>query len=340
MIFGPDPRLLDLDILLLDDFSLLSLAASVEPLRAANRLVGRPAYAWRLLSMTGAPVTTSSGMRLQVDAAFAPAEVREILLIVASFNVARHANPALLAKIRSLDRRRIPMGGIEAGTWVLALAGVLDGHRATTHWEDFEALAAGFPAVDVKADRYVIDGRFCTSGGAAPTIDLMLELVRRRQGLPLSLEVASSFVYDSPRTPDDPQSRLPLGMLSEGDPRLERCVRLMTERIEQPLSVATLARHVGTSTRTLETLFRNRFGQSPGAFYLALRLGSARRLVMDTRKTMTDIAVLTGFGSGSTFTRAFRARYGETPRAARAARTVSIGPAMGGSRAALSGERE
>ena len=211
------------------------------------------------------------------------------------------------------------MGGIEAGTWVLALAGVLDGHRATTHWEDLDDLAARCPGVDVVADRFVVDGRFCTSGGAAPTLDLALDLIRRRQGLSLSLEVAGTFVYDRPGGPAAARpTHLPLGLLSGQDPRITTCLRLMSERIDRPMTIAALARKLGHSTRTLETLFSRTFGQTPGAFYLALRLGSARRLVLDTGKTMTEIAVATGFGSSSAFTRAFRAQFGRAPSRERA----------------------
>src|SRR3546814_14159142 len=78
--------------------------------------------------------------------------------------------------------------GVEAGSWLLARAGLLDGRAATTHWEDLEDFAARFPEVAVRPDRFVIDGRRFTSGGASPTFDLMLPLIRSRFGYPRSEE--------------------------------------------------------------------------------------------------------------------------------------------------------
>src|SRR3546814_2575745 len=86
--------------------------------------------------------------------------------------------------------------GVEAGGWLLARAGLLDGRAATTHWEDLEDFAARFPEIAVRPDRFVVDGRTFTSGGASPTFDLMLHLIRSRFGYPLALEVASVFVSD------------------------------------------------------------------------------------------------------------------------------------------------
>src|SRR3546814_3338226 len=89
--------------------------------------------------------------------------------------------------------------GVEAGSWLLARAGLLDGRAATTHWEDLEDFAARFPEIAVRPDRFVVDGRTFTSGGASPTFDLMLHLIRSRFGYPLALEVASVLDRKSTR---------------------------------------------------------------------------------------------------------------------------------------------
>jgi transcriptional regulator GlxA family with amidase domain len=316
-VWSPARRLLEIDLLVLDDVSLMCLSACIEPMRAANRVAGEAVYAWRLLSVTGGPIRTSSGIVVQADARFEPGAVRETFWLVASFNAIGQASRVLCANLRRLNRRGLPIWGVESGGWVLAQAGVLDGHKATVHWEDLEDFAARYPKIDVKADRFVIDGRYATAGGASPMLDLNLELIRRRQGVAVSLEVASIFVYDQVRAADHPQPRLTLGLLAARDPRVTQCLDLMTKAIEAPLPISLLAQKVGLSTRMLEKLFVRTVGKTPGAFYLELRLSSARRFVVDTRKSMTEIAVLTGFGSGSAFTRAFRARFGQTPRAAR-----------------------
>src|SRR3546814_19532708 len=94
--------------------------------------------------------------------------------------------------------------GVEAGSWLLARAGLLDGRAATTHWEDLEDFAARFPEVAVRPDRFVIDGRRFTSRGASPTFDLLLHLIRSRFGYPPALEAASVFVYADAHAATDP----------------------------------------------------------------------------------------------------------------------------------------
>ena len=213
---------LELDLLVLDGVSLMCLSACVEPLRAANRIIGHTAYTWRLLSASGQAVTTSSNITLQVDGRFTPGEVRNALWIVAAFGVLEQASPALLANVGRVARRGVPLWGVESGGWVMALAGLLNGRRATVHWEDLEAFQTRFPDTDVRSDRVVIDGEYATAGGASPMLDLTLELIRKRQGLAVSIEVASIFIYDQSKASDDPQPRLTLGLIEQHDARVSQ----------------------------------------------------------------------------------------------------------------------
>jgi transcriptional regulator GlxA family with amidase domain len=325
-LFAPTSEALDVDILVLPDVSLLCFASTIEPLRAANRVSARPIYRWRLLSADGAPVLTSSGLPVPVHGAFDPGTVPGALIVVASFNVFQHSTPALLAGLRRVARRGVPLGGVEAGAWTLALAGLLDGRRATTHWEDLDEFAARFPSVEVRPDRFVVDGPRFTTGGASPALDMMLHLIRSRQGYALALDVASIFIYDQSRAPEDPQPVVSLGRLGWHEPRVSTAIRLMEERIERPIAIPAIARRAGVSARALETLFLRTVGLSPRDYYLALRLNAGRRLVLETLKSVTEISAITGFGSASAFARSFRSRFGESPREARRRRALDAGP--------------
>lgn len=304
---------LEVTLLVLPDASLMSLAATLDPMRAANRLAGRPCYRYRVVSPDGQDPKTSSGLSVRVDGAFDPTLPCDLLVVVAAFRVFEHATPGLLRALRKAARRVPYVGGIEAGSWVLALAGLLDGCSATTHWEDLEDFAARFPRVNVKADRWVIDGRYFTTGGAAPALDFLLSLIRARQGHTLSLDVASLYVYDGLAGGWETQPTVSLGRLTSQEPRLTAAVRMMENHLETPLSVADIAAAMGVCVRTLETAFRRGAEQSPGQFYLGLRLNMARRLVADTNLAMTDVAVRCGFSSVSALSRAFKRRFGASP---------------------------
>lgn len=326
-LFAPSRETLDGDILVLPGVSLLSLASTLDPLRGANRVAGRTLYRWRLLSPDGAPVATSSGLSLPVEGRFDPDQVHGVLILVAAFDALRHSTPDLLARLRRAARRGAAVGGVEAGAWTLALAGLLSGRRATTHWEDLEAFAARFPEVDVRPDRFVLDGPRFTTGGASPALDMMLALIGARQGPALALDVASLFIYDPSRAAEDPQPSVSLGRLDRLEPRVAAAIRLMEAHVEAPLSIDAIARRVNVGRRTLETAFRRAVGLSPQAYFAAIRLNAGRRLVLESANSVAEIAPMTGFASASAFARAFRARFGLSPREAR---RRTLGPALPG----------
>jgi AraC family transcriptional regulator, glycine betaine-responsive activator len=317
MIFQGSEDPLDITLLVYPDASLMSLAATLDPMRAANRVAGRRLYRWEVVSMDGTPPATSCGLAIPVDGRFEPTRRRDVLIVLAAFNVFEHSTPKALRAVRTGARSTAMTGGIEAGAWVLGLAGLLDGRAATTHWEDLEEFAARFPLANVRPDRWVIDGPVFTAGGAMPALDLMLALIRARQGFSTALDVASLYIYDETSPASNAQPLVSLGRLRDREPRVAAAIRLMEARVDQPLPVGAIARRVGISARTLETLFREAVGTSPGAYYLSLRIKAARRLVLDTRLSMADIAERTGFSSIASLSRAFRRQYGVPPSAAR-----------------------
>ncbi len=317
MLFQRADQSLGVTILVLPDASLMSLAATLDPLRAANRISGSECYRWQVVSPDGQPVATSSGLPVQVDGRFLPQESRDLLIVVAAFNVARHVAPSVLAAVRQGARRAKLVGGVEAGSWVLARAGLLDQRRATTHWEDLEDFAARFPQVRAIPDRWVIDGPVFTTGGAAPTLDFMLALIRARQGFDAALNVASLYVYEEMRLASDAQPLVSLGRVGQMDSRVAQAIGIMEAHLDNPLPIAGIAGQLRCSSRTLEGLFRDIVQTSPAAYYQSLRLQAARRLITDTDLGMAEIAVRTGFASIASLSRAFRRRFGHPPTAAR-----------------------
>ncbi len=317
MIFQPSDRPLEVTLLVLPESSLLSVASTLDPLRAANRVSGRELYRWRVVSPDGAAPRTTCGLTLPAEGAFDPEATGPVLIVVAGFNVFGQATRKLLAGVRRAAQHGTALGGVEAGAWVLGLAGLLNGRRATTHWEDLEDFAARFPEVEVRPDRYVVDGPCFTSGGASPSFDMMLQLIRSRQGYGVALDTASVFIYDEVHASTDVQPLVSLGRLDWHEPRVAEAIRLMERHVDDPLPVAHIARRVGVSARTLETLFGRRVGMGPGAYYLGLRLNAARRLLLDARLPAAEVAVRSGFSSIATFSRAFKRRFGESPSAFR-----------------------
>lgn len=317
-IFAPDAAPLSVGILVMADTNALSLAASVDPMRAANRRAGRTLFTWRFLSAGGASVPTTAGFAVAAEPLTDRAAM-DVLMIVAGFRLAEQATPTLLARLRRLAPRLRAMVGIDGGSWFLARAGLLDGHAATVHWEDLESFADRFPQIDVRRDRYVVSGPMVTTGGAAPCLDMMLDLIRARHGAELALRVAGAFLYEPVHGPAVPQQAVPAARLARADPALGRAIAIMEGAVENPPSVAEIARRIGLSQRRLEMLFADHLGISPARFFRDLRLDEARRMITDTRLPVGDIALRTGFSGQPGFARAFRARFGTTASALRRA---------------------
>lgn len=306
------------DVVVLDRFSMMSLAAAIEPLRAANRTAGRELYRWRLLSLDKPEPLSSSEIRVGIDARFDPADKRDMLFVVAAFN-ARIMDPRVIAQLRRAGREDTVFVGVEAGAWVLARCGFLDGYSATTHWEDLEEFSEAFPAVRVVRDRFVMDRSRWTAGGAAPTLDMMLSFIKRQHGPPTALDVANIFIYNQSYgfSGSSPQKYPGLSQPEIADERILSSIMLMEENLENPLTIPSLARKAGISLRSLQMKFMEALSQSPQEYYLALRLSAAMRKLELTPSTVTETAAACGFGSASAFARAFRRKFGISPSIAR-----------------------
>jgi AraC family transcriptional regulator, glycine betaine-responsive activator len=309
-LFAPSHAPLSVTVLVLPGSSMMTVASVLDPMRACNRISGDERIVWRAVSADGAPVELSCGLPLAVHGALGAAAVGDLLLIVAGFDVLRHVDRRLLARLGRVMPRFATVSGIESGAWVLGAAGVLAGRRATTHWEDLEEFAARYLEAEVVADRYVIDGRIVTAGGASPAFDLILHLIRTRFGAAVALDVASVFVYDEAHAGTDAQPLVSLGRLGAREPRVAAAIRLMEASLDRPLASAVIARRVGVSVRTLEALFRRVLGVGPGAYGVQLRLQAARKMVTDTDLPLGEVAVRTGFASHSSFAHSFRRHAG------------------------------
>ncbi len=312
-IFAADQRSMRLALVILPGTSIMCVASAIDPLRAANRITGDRKFDWKIVSLDGEPPITSAGLPVAVDGKLNPDSQTDMLLVLGGFGARDMRSKAALNNLRKAARRAVAVGGIEAGSWMLGHAGLLEGRAATTHWEDLEDFAARFPGCDVRPDRYVIDGPIVTAGGASPTFDLMLHLIRSRLGMAVALDVASVFIYDQARAASDAQPLVSLGRLDGYDPRLAEAIRLMERHIDRPLAMAEIARRIGISPRTLEKSFAAAIGETPGAYNLRLRLAAARRLVLDTAEPMADIAARTGFSGAAAFSRAFSKAFGLAP---------------------------
>jgi transcriptional regulator GlxA family with amidase domain len=299
--------------LLVPGFALMSYAAAVEPLRAANLISGKPLYRWWHATQGGKPVMASNGLTIIPDIGVGTDRDVDMLFVCAGGNPATFNDRQVFAWLRKLARRGATIGGISGGPYILARAGLLDQRRVTLHWEHQPAFSEAFPNIAVAASLFEIDSNRITCSGGISALDMMVALIDRDHGRQLAAAVGDWFLHTHLREGMGPQRmdlRLRLGIADE---KLLRVLRRMEGSIEAPQSRAELARIAGVSVRQLERLFRRHLGHGIHRQYSSMRLERARQLLRETTLPVLDVAVATGFSSSSQFSRAYKRNFGEPP---------------------------
>jgi len=305
--------------LLLPQFSMLAFSAAVEPLRAANRLSGRALYDWRILTVDGGPIHSSSRMHLLPDGGLDDARSDgggrlDFLFVVAGLAVQRLREPTVIAALRRLARGGCRLGALSTGSYLLAWAGLLGGFRCTVHWESLDAFREDFPDLDVTGELFEIDGPRLTCSGGTASMDMMLSLIGQSHGRDLAAQVAEQFIHERIRDTHDHQRMSLQGRLGISHPKLLQVIAMMEAHLEEPLARAELARRAGLSTRQLERLFRRYLGRTPTRYYLELRLIRARALLTQTAMSILNVALACGFVSASHFSKCYREFFNKMPR--------------------------
>ena len=310
---------------LLDRFTMLSFACAVESLRIANRQAGAQLYRWTTMGEGGETIRSSAGIAFAVDADLDELTKDDVIVVCGGIDVAQATTKRLLNWLRREARRGAVTGGLCTAGWTLARAGLLDGRRATIHWENQDSFVEEFEEVTLTKSVFVIDGpRFTTAGGTS-SIDLMLKIIATDHGEALAGEVADQLIYTAIRTDQDTQRLSVPTRIGVRHPKLATVIQKMETCIEEPISPSILAREVGLSTRQLERLFRRYLNRSPKRYYMELRLQKARNLLLQTDMSVINVALACGFTSPSHFSKCYRAHYQTTPYRERGAQASRVG---------------
>ena len=311
--------------LTLADYSMIAVTNALEPLRMANRVSGRQVYDWRIVSLDGRPVAASDGLMLTPTEQLSHAGPLDLVFVCGGINVRDAVSPALVAALRRLAAKRMPLGALCTGGYALAQAGLLDGYRATIHWENLSALREQFPRVLISDHVFTIDrNRYTCSGGVAP-LELMLNLIEDKLGPQVSRRVSEQFIVERIRDGSDRQY-VPL-RAQVGRP-VHRSVlavaEVMEANIENPLPLELIARQSGLSRRQIERLFKQQVDCVPKRYYIELRLKRARELLLQTSMPIMAISTACGFQSPPHFSKCYRKHFGHPPTAERVTRRGSI----------------
>ena len=299
--------------LTLPQYSMIALSNALEALRMANRVSGREAYQWAILSLDGDPSVASNGLTLTPTRELTGGAGYDIIFVCGGVNVRQHTTPELLRTLQRLAQGRAALGSLCTGGYALARAGLLNNYRAAIHWEDLSALREEFPRVILSPQLFAIDrDRYTCSGGIAP-LDLMLNLIRMHLGDAVAVAISDQFMLERIRDDRDRQ-HIPLqAQIGACHKTLIKVASLMEANIEEPLSLDELADAVKISRRQIERLFKRHLGSVPTKYYLEIRLRRARELLLMTNMSIMDIAVACGFQSPPHFSKCYRNHFSYPP---------------------------
>lgn len=286
------------------------------------------ALAQRVVSHDGAPVGSVQGRPLAVDGKLALRSLRpgDVLVLPGVFatrdtSVERLLSRPDVQRVVALLPRAAARGVLVAAscsaTFFVGASGLLDGGSATTTWWLMPSFARRFPAVDLRADRMVVEsGATLTAGSAFAHADLMLAVIARLTSPSLSSLAASYLVLDARPS----QSRyMVMDHLRSFDPLLRTLERFLAANLDRQVSLDELARAAGTSPRTLARRVEAAVGLTPQRFVQRVRVAHAAHLLETTRAPVEEVAARVGYADAAAFRRIFRRHTGESPRGRRAA---------------------
>ncbi|MBT4355075.1 MAG: GlxA family transcriptional regulator [Rhodospirillaceae bacterium] len=305
---------LQIDFLLIKDFSMMAFTSAIEPLRLANRVAEKELYRWRIISLDGNSVEASNGAEILIKQSAATIENVKIIFVVSGVNVQMYEDERLFAFLRRISRLGSVVGALCTGAHLLAKAGLLNDRRCTIHWENLGAFRELFPEIEVSADIYEVDKNRITCSGGTAGLDMMLFLIGKQHGDQIVAEITEQFIHDKIREPHDQQRTELRTRIGITHPKLLIAVGDMESNLEDPLGQTELALRAGLSTRQLERLFRKYMSMTPTRYYLNLRLKRANQLLYQTTMSILTVALACGFVSASHFSKCYKEYYTRSPR--------------------------
>jgi transcriptional regulator GlxA family with amidase domain len=309
-------------IVVYDGVQPLDVVGPHEVFAGANEVLdadGRhdPRYRLVLVAASPGPVVAESGLQLVAGASLASLARRPVdtLLLPGGSGVrAAAGDPAVVDPVRRLAGTARRTVTVCSGTFLAGAAGLLDGHRCTTHWGRADALAAAHPEAIVDADPiYVRDGNLWSSAGVTAGIDLALALVEDDLGVDVAQTVARWLVVFLRRPGGQSQFAVPTWTRPAEREPIRAAQALVHADPGADLSVPALAGQVGLSSRHFTRLFHQQVGVAPGRYVEKVRVEAARRLLETERAGVDAVAARCGFGTAETMRRAFVRQLGVSP---------------------------
>ncbi len=314
---------LSIGFILAPKFTLIALSGFLAVLRQASDVGDKSRQImcrWTIMQKDLHPVISSTGVQVIPWETFKdPQKFDYIVMVGGQIDSALPYDMTLIKYLRRASDRNVKLIGLCTGSFYLARAGLMKNRKCCVHWYHFQDFIEAFPdLVPVTDQLFVVDKNRITCPGGNSAEDLALYLVERHLGKDRMLKCMRHLLLDRGRPHDHPQTPFTEDYASILDPRVRKAVFLMEQSIGgETLSVDQIARQVNTGVRQLERLFQDHFGKTPAGYFREVRLKYGHWLLINTDRSVTEIAYECGFADGSHFSRWFKAQLGASPAAIR-----------------------
>lgn len=302
----PASRCVRVAFILPERFSLTAFSTALDALNSSAALDGID-YQISSWSMQGGPVRSDVGVSLDTHAILPGRWHHDVLVVVGGHRVTLAPDPALSRVLRSASADRVVVCGLWNGAFHLAQAGLLQGRACVSHPDSCASIKEYHPTLALGSAGHVLSDRVGTCAEASAALGLMLEVrALIGQGRPL----VDAGEIKRLHQPEQIAATQPARCLPKP---LSVAVALMEDNIEEPLDIDQIAGRIGVSRRQLERRFARYLQAPPVRYYLELRLARARQLIVNSDRSLTDVALATGFISYPHFYRRFKDLFGLPP---------------------------
>jgi transcriptional regulator GlxA family with amidase domain len=321
--------LISVGFVLANNFTLSALSLFIDALRLAadEGDLSRPIRCrWTVMAAKPEPVRASCGLMVNRTSGLEdPRQFQYIVVVGGLLHAGRQVDNETERYLREAARLGVPLIGVCTGSFILARAGLMEGYRCCVSWYHYRDFLEEFPDHHPVADRlFMVDRDRITCSGGSGVADLAAFLIERHLGRAVAQKSLHVLLLHRARLGSDAQPRPPMEGDS-ADERVGRALLLMEQNMTNPLPIATIATRLNLSTRQLERLFHAALGERPAIIYRRLRLRYARWLLENTERTITDIAIETGFSDSAHFSRQFKDFFAATPSGARSGHARQLG---------------
>jgi transcriptional regulator GlxA family with amidase domain len=305
-------------VLVFPDFQLLDAAGPISVFEIATRFANN-APDIKVVALTPGPVRSTSGVEIMARG-FRPSGAITTLIVAGGEGVGTAARcEKTLAFVRAMAKRGIRIASVCSGAYILAEAGLLDGRRATTHWQRTRHFLSAYPKIKLEPDRiFTRDGNFWTSAGISAGIDLSLAMVEEDFGEAIAQKTARQLVLYHRRSGGQSQFSSLLELKTPTG-RFGALLAWAREHLDSPLTVEDMAEQAGMSSRHFTRAFIAETGTTPSKAVERLRIEVARQRVQSSSEAIERVAETTGFRDPERMRRAFIRAFGQPPQSLRRA---------------------